>query len=227
MILGEPGKQSLLNPYLRQFGVQMLEGTIFQKSKDLRQTLITPALTETAAQLYPRLAHAHHHNARISMPGAAPLVVTDTVNSSIKPLLLVDTATCWLKKGAFVEDSVEINFMPEQGDVKGAFPVAVSLARKVNGKEQRIIISGDADFMSNAELQRQNVRVANFPYSTGLFSWLSYGAYPIDSSRPGYPDTKMLITKDQVKVLRIVLLYGVSALLLLMGSILLIRRKRK
>ncbi|HSC39482.1 MAG TPA: Gldg family protein, partial [Chitinophagaceae bacterium] len=49
MILGEPGKQSLLNPYLQQFCVQMLEGTIFQKSKDLQQTLVIPALTGAGA----------------------------------------------------------------------------------------------------------------------------------------------------------------------------------
>ncbi|HSC38540.1 MAG TPA: hypothetical protein VLD19_11725, partial [Chitinophagaceae bacterium] len=126
-----------------------------------------------------------------------------------------------------VADSADVDFMPEEGDVKGAFPLAVSVARKINGKEQRIIISGDADFMSNAELQRKNVPAANFAFSTGLFSWLSYGAYPIDSSRPGESDTKANITKDQVKVLRFAVLYVVPALLLLFGSILLIRRKRK
>lgn len=227
MILGEPGKQSLLNLYLKQFGIQLLEGTILQKSKDLQQTLATPVLTEAAASLYPRLAHAHHHNARVSMPGAAPLSVTTTDKCVISSLLLVDTAVGWLKKGAFVADSVEINYMSDKGDQKEAYPVAVSVTRKVNGREQRIIVSGDADFMSNTEMQRNNVRTANFAFSTGLFSWLSYGTYPIDSSRPEDADTKAGITKDQVKLLRIVVLYGTSAVLVLLGSILLIRRKRK
>jgi ABC-2 type transport system permease protein len=227
MILGEPGKQSLLNPYLKQFGIQLLEGTILQKSKDLQQTLATPILTEAAASLYPRLAHAHHYNARVSMPGAAPLSITATGGSVISSLLLVDTTVGWLKKGAFVADSVEINYMPDKGDHKAAYPVAVSVTRKVNGKEQRIIVSGDADFMSNTEMQRNNVHTANFAFSTGLFSWLSYGTYPIDSSRPEDADTKAGITKDQVKLLRIAVLYGTSAILVLLGSILLIRRKRK
>ena len=227
MILGEPGKQSLLNLYLKQFGIQLLEGTILQKSKDLQQTLATPVLTEAAASLYPRLAHAHHHNARVSMPGAAPLSITATDKCVISSLLLVDTAVGWLKKGGFVADSVEINYMPDKGDQREAYPVAVSVTRKVNGREQRIIVSGDADFMSNTEMQRNNVRTANFAFSTGLFSWLSYGTYPIDSSRPEDADTKARITKDQVKLLRIIVLYGTSAVLVLLGSILLIRRKRK
>jgi ABC-2 type transport system permease protein len=227
MVTGEPGKQALLNPFLQQFGVQLLEGIIVQQSKDLQPELATPYLTETAAALYPPLEHAHHDSARVSMPNATAVGYTDTGAYAIKPLLVTNPNIGWLKKGKLVKDSAAIEFMPQEGDERRSFPLAVSLTRKVNGKEQRIVIAGDADFMSNTELQRFNLRTANFAFNTGLFSWLSYGEFPIDSSRPPAKDIKAFVTKDQVKWLRILYLWVLPGILLAFGTILLIRRKRK
>lgn len=227
VVAGEPGKQALLNPFLQQFGVQLLDGSIVQQSKDLQPELATPYATENAAALYPPMEHAHHDSARVSMPDAAALAYTDTGLYTIKPLLVTNPRIGWLKKGKLVKDSAAIEFMPQEGDERKAFPLAVSLTRKINGKEQRIVIAGDADFMSNTELQRFNLRTANFAFTTGLFSWLSYGEFPIDSSRPPVKDIKVFVTKDQVKWLRILYLWVLPGILLAFGTILLIRRKRK
>jgi ABC-2 type transport system permease protein len=120
-----------------------------------------------------------------------------------------------------------VTFSEKDGDVRGPIPTALSLTRKINGKEQRIIVTGDADFMSNSELQRFNLRTANFAFNTALFSWLSYGEFPIDSSRPDAKDKRVNVTMDQVDFLRIVYVWILPALLLAFGAILLIRRKRK
>jgi ABC-2 type transport system permease protein len=120
-----------------------------------------------------------------------------------------------------------VSFSEKDGDVRGPIPTALSLTRKINGKEQRIIVTGDADFMSNSELQRFNLRTANFAFNTALFSWLSYGEFPIDSSRPDSKDKRTNVTMDQVDFLRIVYVWILPALLLAFGAILLIRRKRK
>lgn len=107
------------------------------------------------------------------------------------------------------------------------FTTAVSLTRQVNGKEQRIIVSGDADFLSNQELGRYEPKVSNFVFNTALFSWLDYSQFPIDASRPDAKDNRVTVSTDHVSFLKIVYIYVIPGLILIFGAIFLIRRKRK
>jgi ABC-2 type transport system permease protein len=102
----------------------------------------------------------------------------------------------------------------------------VALSRKRDGKEQRIVVAGDADFLSNKELNRPK-RSANFLFSTALFRWMSGGEFPIDTKRPDARDKKVNTTLEKLKVQRTVYLWVVPAIMLLVGAVMLIRRKRK
>jgi ABC-2 type transport system permease protein len=118
-------------------------------------------------------------------------------------------------------------FSAADGDRLGSVPTALSLTRHINGKEQRVIVTGDADFLSNAELNRNNVRTTNFTFCTGLFSWLSNGEFPIDTSRPKLKDNRFNLTDNGLKGLKILFLGVMPAILLILGIVLLIRRKRQ
>jgi ABC-2 type transport system permease protein len=227
LISGEPGKQAILNPLLKQFGVQLMNGAIVQQSRDLQPDLAAPFLTSVGGGIFAPLKQAHHDSIIVSMPTAAALSIESTKAFTVKPLLITDARKSWLKKDQFKNDSATVLFEPEKGDIKQPFPLAASITRNLNGKEQRIIVSGDADLMSNIELNRFNMRTANFAFNTGLFSWLSYGQFPISSFRPMPKDILVLVTKDQVKNLRIVLIWVLPGILLAIGSVILIRRKRK
>jgi ABC-2 type transport system permease protein len=120
-----------------------------------------------------------------------------------------------------------LSYSPQQGDRKGPLPVVLGLTRTINGRQQRIVVSGDADFLSNSELARNNIQTCNFDFSTALFSWFSNGEFPIDSYRPPSKDKRLTLTDQGFYFLRIFLLGILPGLLLIIGSILLIRRKRK
>ncbi|WEK38419.1 MAG: Gldg family protein [Candidatus Pseudobacter hemicellulosilyticus] len=227
LISGEPGKQANLNPLLQTLNVQLLDGMIVQQSKDLQPELAAPLLTEAAAGIYKALEHAHHDSAKVSMPSAAALSFKEGGDFAIQPLLLTDPRRSWLKKQPLVSDSAEVQFDSVAGDERKAFPLALKLTRKINDREQRIVVLGDADFMGNSELSRPNLRTANFVFNTGLFSWLSDGEFPVDSSRPGAEDTRITLSKTQAKTWRIIYLYVIPGILVGLGALLLIRRKRK
>lgn len=265
LIAGEPGKQAILNPLLQPLGVQIMEGMVIQESKEFAPNLVTPDLTDFAANFSKTLAKSKADSMKISMPGVAGLSYTNGGAYSIRPLLLTDGKLSWnrmqkLDLEMFTSASAKsssiqaipvaegtgmvavaqhasmgknqpiagtVTFSAADGDIRGPIPTALSLTRKVNGKEQRIIVTGDADFMSNSELQRFNIRTANFAFNTSLFSWLSYGEFPIDTSRPDSKDNRVNVTLDQVDFLRIIYIWVLPGLLLAFGSILLIRRKRK
>lgn len=227
LIAGEPSKQAILNPLLATLGVKLLDGIIVQPTKEMQPELVTPFITQTVSGFFKPLEHAAHDSARATMPGTTTLSYSDSGAFKISPLLVTDPKGTWLKRGKLVSDSAEVLFDSAAGDKRGSFPTAISLTRNINGKEQRIIVSADADFMSNAELQRFNLRSANFVFNTGLFSWLSYGEFPIDSSRPPVQDYKLNVTKDQAKFFKLMFVWVAPGILLACGAILLIRRKRK
>lgn len=265
-IAGEPGRQAVLNPFLQQFGVQLLDGMIMQESKDNAPNLATPELTDLAASFSKTLFKRKKDSVNVSMPGAAALSYQPTNGYLIKPLLVTNEKTSWnkVKKvdlelfntanasssmvamgGAIVMSasgaggeaeepkkkkrdlSGIVRFAAEEGDVRGPLATVVSLTRNVNNKEQRIVIAGDADFMSNIELQRFNMRTANFVFNTSLFSWLSNGEFPVDTSRPDPKDNRVNVTPEQVDYLRILYIWVLPGILLAFGAVLLMRRKRK
>jgi ABC-2 type transport system permease protein len=204
-----------------------------------------------AGTIYKPLATMLQDSAPVSMPYAAALSYTNGGDFTIKPLLTSKHKTSWNRVKPFNSDVMiaarvdstagpssnvlftaagpkelgVIHFSPVDGDAMGPLVTAVSLTRKINNKEQRIIVAGDADFISNSEMGRFGT--ANFIFSTAIFSWLSASEFPIDGSRPPAKDKRINVTLKQAGVLRIVYVWIVPAILLVFGAILLIRRKRK
>jgi len=107
------------------------------------------------------------------------------------------------------------------------FATALALTRKINGKEQRIFVSGDADFLSNSELGRNTPKTINFYFSTAIFSWLDYGQFPVNTIRPDAKDNRVTVSTAHVSFLKIVYVYILPGLILVFGATFLIRRKRK
>jgi len=120
-----------------------------------------------------------------------------------------------------------LNFDAAKGDQRGPLPAVLGLSRTINGRQQKIVVAGDADFLSNAELARFNIQTCNFDFSTAIFSWFANGEFPIDSSRPPAKDKRLNLTDSGLTFLKVLLMGILPGLLLILGSILLIRRKRK
>ncbi|WP_256004844.1 DUF4350 domain-containing protein [Pedobacter deserti] len=227
LIMGEPGKQDVLNPLLKQFGVTLMDGIVAQPSADLAPDLVLTEITAASAQFTKDVQKSLTDSLPVAMPGATGLSYKDGGAFRITPLLVTNKDKTWLKKQKMVSDSAEVVFSAAEGDQRISVPTAVSLTRKVAGKEQRIVIIGDADLMSNAELGRYNVKTANFAFNTAIFSWLNYGEFPIDTSRPDAKDKRLTVTSEGVSRLNILFVWVIPIVLLAFGSVLLIRRKRK
>lgn len=128
-----------------------------------------------------------------------------------------------VKKGA----KKTIKSLVDKNTSNEIFATALALTRKINGKEQRIFISGDADFLSNSELGRNNPQTINFYFSTAIFSWLDYGQFPVNTMRPDAEDNRVTVSTAHVSFLKIVYIYLLPGLILVFAAAFLIRRKRK
>lgn len=108
-------------------------------------------------------------------------------------------------------------------------PIMLYLTRPVNGKEQRIVVMGDADCISTLELShnRTGFRSANFAVITETFRNLSYGEFPVDANRETPPDDRVTVSQNVVAWMKVIAM-GIIPFLLLGGCVLLLfRRKRR
>ena len=224
LILGEPGKQDLLNPLLQRLGLQLMNGTLVEPSKDEMPHMILPYLTPAAIDLAeerPLLnLKKSGDTGKVLLPGATAIAYTAQGPYKVTPLLMTPGGQTWLKAGRLVTDSTPPTFNPQEGDIKGSFTTALALTRQVNNRQQRIIICGDADIMSN-------LRNGYSYFARAFYCWLDEGKFPIYTPRPEPKDNKLIVTAPGVSVLKVVYIWVLPALVLLLGSILLIRRKRK
>ncbi|SEO18144.1 ABC-2 type transport system permease protein, partial [bacterium A37T11] len=163
----------------------------------------------------------------ISTRNVAGLTHTDSGAFTIRELLRTDAEKTWNKTGKLVLDSADIVYNPQAGDVKAAIPTALALTRKIKGKEQRILVTGDADFLSNAELANGYSGTGNADFYQGFLGWFTYGQFPIEPTWPDPIDNTMTIKGNSVVPLKWVMLGLIPVLGLIAGTVLLIRRKRK
>lgn len=111
----------------------------------------------------------------------------------------------------------------------GSRSLGMAISREINGKEQRIILLGDADCLSNLEMniQRKGLTAFNAFFANGMFNWLSDGRYPVDIRRPAPIDINIALTPEQAEIRAILFKWGLTGLLLAAGCLIVIRRMRR
>lgn len=228
MVSGEPGKQHVVNPLLLQAGVQLMNGQILQPTYHETPDKVVPYLTPAAAELSEALAQIKKRK-----PGNYPLLVTPgttgitlTEDKGFKATVIAATLvdSTWLKAGPVVIDSTLPPFSPAEGDLKEpSFTTIQQLTRKINGREQRMLITGDADFSSNRRLGDG----FNSTFMFGYYSWLTNNHFPVFMFRKDPEDLLMNIGERAAYYQKIIFVWVLPALIFIGGTVLLIRRKRK
>jgi len=222
LIAGEPGKQSVLNPLLERFGIGFKMGTLLQESKEFELDLIQAKVAKEASQI----GFDFSEKDPISLPGAVGITLESTGEFDVFPVLKIDQKTVWNKEGFFDLETDTIAFDPGS-DLRYEGPVAVAAIRDIADKEQKIIVIGDADFMSNGELGRFNLSTKNYEFTFKMFEWFSNGEFPIDTTRPDAIDNTILVTQEEISWFEIFFLGFLPVTLGFAGAFTLVSRKRK
>lgn len=196
-ILGEPNRQEAMNPLLSKFGVELMPGTLVQLHEDHLPSIITAKLTDHAAAQCFRYKQLKGWGGSLVMSDASPLRYSTNSGYEVKPLAMTLEKGSWneLETTDFLDGELSIN--ASIGELEQSYPVVLSLTRQRGDKEQRIVITGDADCISNGELanSRNGIFAINFNFITETFKWLSYGEFPIDTSRPDTVDNTIFLSR--------------------------------
>lgn len=229
IVAGEPRRQEVMNLITEQLGVRFMPGTVVQPSEAFAADLIVGNVTEAAGKLIPKFASLHRNNYKIVMPGAVGLEYTEDKGFQVTPMIVTNPTGAWeeLQTTDFIDEKPVIN--AETGEKEQELPLMLYLSRQAGGKEQRILVLGDADCMSNGELMtdRQDIRASNFSLITESFRSLSYGEFPVDTSRPRPVDNDLYLSQDAGIWVKIFFMGFVPAILLFISLLTWIKRRRK
>lgn len=204
LLTGEPGRAGILNPLLQLVDVRMKDGMMVRPSKDDA----------------PDLIYGQFMGAGLGMQQVAALEFVQDGRFQADTVVLSDSKG-WNRKGV-VDMTTAVSF--QEGDERGPFPVVLAMTRKVGDKVQKVMVTGDADFMSNADLAHP--KGANQVLVNGMFQWFSGGAFPLEVSRPVMTDDQLYVDRKKIARLKGVFLVVLPGLLILLGAVVLIKRKR-
>jgi ABC-2 type transport system permease protein len=224
LITGEPEHRQFINPVLQLLGVRLSTGMLVNGNKGNAPDLVQADWYTGSHAPASSFSIIRQYKGFVNMPGAAALEA-DSTRSYRVDTLLTSQATGWNKKQGFDLSANEVRFEPANGDTKGSFPTVLALQRSTGPQQQKIIICGDGDFMSNIALEQ--ARGYNLSFIYGIFSWFTNGDFPVRLLRPAPADDALLADKKQLGRYRLLILWGIPALILAGGAILLISRKRK
>ncbi|WP_026207721.1 Gldg family protein [Butyricimonas synergistica] len=230
IILGESRRQAFMNPLVEELGLRFSDGILVAPSKQYLADIIAANIMEGALNVSPYFANMIKRNNTVITPSACAVQVIDSMKGfTISEVLATRPQGSWIEYETtdFLNETVTIN--PNKGEVEQSNSVMLYLTRDIADKQQqRIFVIGDSDCLSTKELStsRAGLNGANFELITEMFRCLSYGEYPIETSRVRPPDDNVYLSQNSLIWLQLLFICLIPLGIMVWGITFLIRRKR-
>lgn len=227
-ILGEYTKTNNMNNILEILGLRFSDGLLVKESKHHPETLIAADFTEDASNRYIYYNGYNIAKKEVAMPTTLAINYSEVKDFSLTEVLRTKDKS-WIEYETtdFIDGEFTVN--EDIGEHMGIYTTLLNMERTINGKNQRITISGDSDFISNEELIKNRVGIDKRNYSVilGTFRWLSNDIYPIDTSHPDSIDDEIYLPNWSRKWLSIFFSFIFPISFLLFGGYTIYRRQLK
>jgi len=214
--LGEPGKMAGLEPLAEQLGVAFLPGIVVDATTQAFG-INDPSFAIVTA--YPNHAVTRDFKSITVFPEAAALEIRDDPHWQATPILST-LARSWTELG---ELKGEIQFDKNTDERAGPLDIGVALtatepssndssdASDTSPHEQRVIVMGDGDFLSNTYLGN----AGNLDLGLNMVHWLSHDDAFIDIRVKAAPDTTLELDRIAQAVIGLGFLIGLPLLSLI------------
>lgn len=223
-LLADPqGNKEYLQPIAEKLGLKFMDGTLMQDSEDYDVDLLRLYLTPEAEEN----GFLYYEGAKLVMNkgmGIEPL--TDNKGFSRVVLMRSDDKDTWNKLGTYDLNLKKEVFM-EGKDVRVSVPTAMKLLRKVNGKDQHVFVFGDADFISNAELNRFNINSINSLVAGRIFNTIRDRKAQVGAEKDKAPDVIIKSSRKSINTQKLIYLLIIPVVIAVTAVVVLKRRKRK
>ena len=224
--LAEPGDLHGLEPLAERLGIDFLPGKVVDAGSQLFGVDNPTFVVITA---YPQHDITGEMATVTVFPEVAALELRDNGAWTQLPLLTT-LPRSWTELG---ELAGEISFDADTDERAGPLDIGVLLTRKHPASEdmeaadeppeQRVVVIGDGDFLSNTYLGNGG----NLGLGLNMVHWLSHDDAFIDIQVQGAPDTTLELGRTAQAVIGLGLLFGLPVLLLVCGLLVWLRRRRR
>jgi ABC-type uncharacterized transport system involved in gliding motility auxiliary subunit len=224
--MAEPDHSAEVTTLGEALGVRFLEGVIVDADTPLFGIDNPTFILVAEYGRHPITADVH---AVTVFPTAAALDVNPT--DAWEPIELLTTQTrTWTETGPI---SGQIGYDAESNERAGPLTLAVALTRPRPGTavesedpelpQQRVIVTGDGDFLANAYLGNG----ANLALGLNLFNWLSQDDALISIRAKSAPDQTLDLSANTLILIGVGHLLVLPAALVSLGLLVWIRRRRR
>ncbi len=215
LLLLEPDNLAAQQPLLDLLGIKRLPGTIVDAN--VRQLGIdNPAIALVSN--YPAHAASRGFDLLSLFPHAAALAITASDAWHSTPLLQTQSRS-WNETGPL---KGEIQRNPELGELSGPLTIGYALSSQGQDREQRIVVIGDGDFLSNSYL----MNAGNQDLGLSLVRWLAADDRMIGIPPNELQDRTLHLSPLLTGVIGLGWLLVIPSLLLITGGIISWRRNR-
>jgi len=160
--LTEPGAQQGLRPIAAAIGMQVLPGTLVDANA---ASLGLDAPTMALVPRYPEHPATKSFDLTSLYPQAAAIETVESRDWKATPLLNT-LPNSWNETGTL---QGEISRDPSFGERSGPLSVGIAFTREYKGRQQRLMVIGDGDFLSNTFLGNGG----NLDLGLNLVRWLT------------------------------------------------------
>lgn len=229
LILGEPRRQKNMNPLIEPLGLKFADNLLVSPN-DLYADDLIIADVQPCEAMSPSFAALAQQGIKATMPSACAIEKLPARNGFfIDDIMVTADKGVWIETRTrdFANDKSVLN--PEDGEVEKQYAVATVASRKVKGKDQIIIVTGDSDLFSPKELNanRAGVSASNFNYFNEFMYSMTLGKYPINIDREPSPDVRFTASHEVLPWMNFIYKWFIPAIILISCLVVLIRRKRR
>jgi len=221
--LAEPGALHGLEPLAERLGISFLPGMVVDATTQMFG-IDNPTFVVVTA--YPNHAITAELNTVTVFPESAALEVNDSGNWTATPLLAT-LERSWTELGTL---EGQIQFDADSDERAGPLEIGMVLTRDQQvetggpaAAEQRIVVIGDGDFLSNTYLGN----AGNLGLGLNMVHWLSHDDSFIDIRVQSAPDTTLELGRMAQAVIGLGFFIGLPLVLLLSGIVIWLRRRRR
>ena len=224
--LTEPTRENEMSSLLSKFNVKMIPGMLVSGWEDYSPEVVISSPTKEGENMVYWFENMQKSGQVIVTPGVAGLYYDNHGDFTMIPLFETDTSV-WneIETVNFVEETPLVNM--DEGESHGKFITGLALSRKVGDENQKIVILGDADCISNGVLSRnyKGIFANNYSIVMGSFYWMSDGEVPIDVRRPAPLDDRIYLSQAGQSIWKIIMIWVLPGIMVLFALLLWFRRR--
>ena len=216
LLLVEPNKPQL-DSVLQQLGIRVLDGLLVDGKAQLHG-LNDPSFVVTSE--YPKHPITRGFQMITVFPKVAALEAEPTSPFEVMPIL-ISSKQSWTELS---EISGKIRYDAGTQEQAGPLCFGYALTRDLDKtKQQRIVVLGDGDFLSNTYLGN----VGNLDFGFKVIHWLIHDDAAIDIPAKVTPDSQLQLSKTAVIVISFGVLFIIPLVLLVTGFVVWSKRNRR